>query len=516
MQKKKILLVYPAYPQNTFWSFKYALKFIRKSSTFPPLGLLTVAALLPSSWELKLVDLNIEALRDRDIDWADYVFLSAMAVQRPSAEQVIKRARKMGKPVVAGGPLFTMHFEDFTETVDHLVLGEAEVNLQEFLKDLEEGRAKKIYFPSGFADITKTPVPLFNLVKIHRYSSMNIQFSRGCPYNCEFCDIPLLYGHKPRTKTASQIIAELDALYELGWRGGVFFVDDNFIGNKRKLKSEILPALINWSKFRDYPFHFFTEASINLADDPELMDMMVEAGFDEVFVGIESPNPESLKEAHKTQNYRRNLEEAVSEIHRHGLIVQGGFILGFDNDPPGIFDAMVKFVQRTGIITAMVGLLQAPRGTKLYERLKKQGRIIKEFVANNTDFSINFIPKMDYNRLLAGYKNVVERLYSPRCLYKRLKNFMEVYQPKARAKARLSMERLRAFFRSIVVLGILDRGRIYFWKSMLKTLFKKPKLLPLTVTFQIYGYHFRKIYTQQARAIKKLLEKKNPHSQTGL
>ncbi len=503
--KKRALLVYPSYPPHTFWSFKYALKFIRKSSTFPPLGLLTVAALLPPDWEVRLVDLNIEPLRERDLLWADLVMISAMAVQRTSAEGVIRRAKALGKTVVAGGPLFTMHFEEFEDTVDHQVLGEAEVNLGRFLKDLERGKAKRIYPPMGFAELEKTPVPRFELIKIKRYASMNVQFSRGCPYNCEFCDIPLLYGHKPRTKSARQVIAELEALYHLGWRGGVFFVDDNFIGNRKKLKEEILPALIRWSRFRDYPFRFFTEASLNLSDDEELMNMMVEAGFDEVFVGIETPNPESLKEAHKTQNYRRDLLKAIEKIHSHGLVVQGGFILGFDSDPPNIFDSMVEFIQKTGIITAMVGLLQAPKGTKLYQKLKQQGRLIKEFVDNNTDFSINFIPRMDYKKLLLGYKKVVEKLYSPEGLYQRIIAFIKTYRPVARARYRLTAERLWAFIRSIFVIGIFDRGRKYYWKSLLKTLLKKPGLLPLTVTFEIYGYHFRKIYRAQARKIKEIL-----------
>ena len=500
----KALMVYPSYPE-TFWSFKYALKFIKKSSTFPPLGLLTVAAMLPRDWELKLVDLNIERLTDEDLQWADLVMISAMAVQRKSVECIIRRAKQAGKKIVAGGPLFTMHYEDFTHSVDHLVLGEAELTLPLFLEDLKKGKPERIYFPQGFADLERTPVPRFDLVKMKKYSSMNVQFSRGCPYNCEFCDIPLLYGHRPRTKSSGQIISELEALYNLGWRGGVFFVDDNFIGNKRKLKREILPELIKWSRFRNYPFHFFTEASLNLADDEELMDMMVEAGFDEVFVGIETPNPESLKEVHKTQNYRRNLLEAIEKIHKHGLIVQGGFILGFDSDPPGIFDAMVDFIQRSGIITAMVGLLQAPKGTKLYEKLKAQGRLIKEFVANNTDFSLNFIPRMDYKELVKGYKKVVDRIYSPEGIYERIKSFLNTYSPRTKARAKLTLGRIRAFIKSIFVIGLLDSGRIYYWKSLIKTFFKKPKLLPLTVTFEIYAYHFRKIYRKQAEQIRKIL-----------
>jgi len=501
---KKAILIYPEFPE-TFWSFSYALKFVRKSSTFPPLGLLTVAALLPEDWELKLIDLNIESLKDNDLAWADFVMVSAMAIQRKSAEEIIGRAKKLGKKIVAGGPLFTMHYEEFMENVDHLVLNEAEVTLKRFLDDLSEGKAKKTYSAEGFADIEKTPVPEFSLAKMKRYDSMNIQFSRGCPFNCEFCDIPLLYGHRPRTKSGSQIISELESLYNLGWKGGIFFVDDNFIGNRRKLKSEVLPAVIRWSKFRNYPYHFFTEASLNLADDEELMNMMVDAGFDEVFVGIESPNPESLKEVHKVQNYSRNIMDSIKKIHEHGLIVQGGFILGFDNDPPEIFKSMVDFIQKSGIITAMVGLLQAPKGTKLYEKLKKQGRLIKEFVDNNTDFSINFIPKMDYKKLLKGYKWVVDKIYSQKCLYERFNSFIKSYNPIAKARPKLTWGRIRAFLRSIFVIGLWGKGKRYYWKALIKTAFKKPKLFPLAVTFEIYGYHFRKIYEKQARKIKSLL-----------
>lgn len=502
--KIRALLVYPSYPE-TFWSFKYALKFVKKSSTFPPLGLLTVASLLPGYWDIKLIDLNIESLKDKDIEWADYIMVSAMAVQRKSAEEVIERAKKAGKKVVAGGPLFTMHYDEFVQSVDHLVLDEAEITLPRFLKDLESGEPEKIYFSGGFADLESSPVPRFDLIKMEKYSSMNIQFSRGCPHNCDFCDIPLLYGHRPRTKSSKQIISELEALYQLGWEGGVFFVDDNFIGNKRKLKEEILPELIKWSKFRNYPFRFFTEASLNLADDEELMNLMVEAGFDEVFIGIETPNPESLKEVHKMQNYKRDLLKAIETLHKHGLIVQGGFILGFDHDPPTIFDSMVEFIQKSGIITAMVGLLQAPKGTRLYEKLKKQGRLIKDFVENNTDFSLNFVPKMDYRDLLKGYKKVVDKLYSPEGLYQRIKSFINSYNPRQTIKHKLTKERIRAFLRSIFVIGIIDRGRFYYWKSLFKTLLKKPKLLPLTVTFEIYAYHFRKIYHKQAKQIKEIL-----------
>ncbi len=302
----KILFVYPEFP-DTFWSFKHALKFIRKKAAAPPLGLLTVASLLPTGWEKRLVDLNAENLKSGDLAWADMVFLSAMVVQRDSAREVIARCKAAGVKVVAGGPLFTQEHEQFPD-VDHFVLNEAELTLPPFLADLALGRAQRIYATHEYPDLRLTPAPRWELANLKLYSTMSIQFSRGCPYNCDFCNVTALLGHRPRTKTASQITAELDGLYALGWRQNVFFVDDNFIGNKKQLKEEILPALIGWRKGKTgMPFN--TEVSINLADDPELLRLMVEAGFDTVFIGIETPNEDSLAECGKYQNKNRILED---------------------------------------------------------------------------------------------------------------------------------------------------------------------------------------------------------------
>ncbi|MFC1954158.1 B12-binding domain-containing radical SAM protein, partial [Chloroflexota bacterium] len=406
----KILLVYPRYPE-TFWSFKHALRFVSKKAAFPPLGLLTVAAMLPGEWEKKLVDMNINALSDEDIKWANYVFISAMVVQGDSAREVITRCNELNTKVVAGGPLFTTGHEEF-EGVDHFVLGEAEVTLPSFLADLDKGCAKPIYTPDKKPDISKTPVPLWSLINMKYYSSMNIQYSRGCPFNCEFCDIIILNGHKPRTKDRHQMVNELEALYSRGWRGGVFIVDDNFIGNRKKLKAETLPAIIEWSKKKKYPFVLSTETSINLADDEELMKLMVEAGFNQVFIGVETPNEASLAECNKMQNRDRDLAASVKKIQNHGFEVQGGFIVGFDSDPVSIFRSQIDFIQRSGIVTAMVGLLNAPRGTRLYQRLKKENRLLKGFSGDNTDSSINFIPKMNYETLINGYRNILDTIYS--------------------------------------------------------------------------------------------------------
>ena len=359
----RILLVYPQYP-DTFWSFKHALKFISKKAAFPPLGLLTVAAMLPKVWEKKLIDMNITNLSGRDIKWADYVFISAMAVQKESVRYVINKCKRFNVKIVAGGPLFTTGYQEF-DGVDHFVLNEAEVTLPHFLKDLENQCAKHVYTSDRWPDIRTTPIPRWELADMARYSSLSVQYSRGCPFDCEFCDITVLNGRVPRTKDKDQLLRELDTLYVRGWRSSVFVVDDNFIGNKRKLKEEILPAIIEWMKKKKYPFALFTEASINLSDDEKLMRLMVEANFNAVFVGIETPNEESLAECGKFQNKNRDLVASVRKLQNHGLEVQGGFILGFDSDPHSIFEDQISFIQRSGIVTAMVGLLNAPPGKTL-------------------------------------------------------------------------------------------------------------------------------------------------------
>lgn len=493
----KILFAYPEYP-DTFWSFRHALKFISKKASFPPLGLLTVAAMLPPEWEKKLVDMNITPLTDEDIKWADYVFLSAMVVQKESMKEVIARCNKLGVKTVAGGPLVTTGYDEF-EGVTHFVLGEAEVTLPKFLADLAAGSPKHLYESEGRPAIDKTPVPLWRLINMKKYSSMNFQYSRGCPFDCEFCDIVLLNGHTPRTKTSEQITAEMDALYNHGWRGGVFVVDDNFIGNKKKLKEETLPTLIEWSKARKYPFAFFTEASINLADDEELMNMMAEAGFDRVFVGIETPNEESLLECNKQQNKGRDLTAAVKALQNHGFEVQGGFIVGFDNDPASIFRSQINFIQKSGIVTAMVGLLNAPRGTRLYQRLNKEGRLVSSFTGNNTDVHMNFVPKMDYNALVDGYRHIMDTIYSPKEYYERVRTFLKEYKPpKIKNKtARLKSHHLEGFFKSIWFLGIKEKGgRKYYWKLVLATLFKHPRAFPLSISLSVFGFHFRKVSEQ--------------------
>ena len=399
-----ILLIYPEFP-DTFWSFKHALKFIRKKAALPPLGLLTLAAMLPEDWSKRLVDVNVTKLTEKDLAWADCAYISAMVVQRESARKTIAKCKALGLKVIAGGPLFTSEKESFVD-VDHFVLNEAEITLPRFLEDLEKGFAKRIYETTEFCDIRETPAPMWKLADLKRYASMSIQFSRGCPFNCEFCNVTALFGHRPRIKTAEQIINELDSLYNLGWRGQIFFVDDNFIGNKKYLKTELLPALVEWQRDKK-GIPFYTEASVNLSDDEPLMEMMVEAGFDAVFIGIETPDKECLTECNKKQNKNRDLVESVKRIQRSGLQVQGGFIVGFDNDTQSIFQRQIDFIQNSGIVTAMVGLLQAPAGTKLYERLKQEGRLLGDMSGDNVDGTTNIIPRMDLEALHSGYKNIM-------------------------------------------------------------------------------------------------------------
>lgn len=487
-----VLLIYPEIP-DTFWSFKHALKFIRKKAASPPLGLLTIAPMLPSAWNKRLVDLNVRKLTKDDLGWADCALISAMTVQRESAQKTIAQCKEAGLKVIAGGPLFTTEHEQF-EAVDHFVLNEAELTLPAFLEDLAQGCAKRVYTTNDFADLRKTPAPMWELVRSGDYASMSVQFSRGCPYNCEFCNVTALFGHKPRTKSALQMIAELESLYQSGWRGGVFFVDDNLIGNRTHLKTELLPALIEWRKGKK-GFLFNTEVSINLADDEPLIQMMVKAGFDTVFIGIETPNEASLAECSKKQNMNRDLVQDVKRIQRAGLQVQGGFILGFDNDSALTFRRLTDFIQKSGITTAMVGLLQAPPGTKLYERLKQAGRLLDRISGDNVDGSTNIIPAMNLDVLRKGYKDVLQYIYSPEAYYQRVKTFLREYKP-PKIKVPLNFRHIpvntHALIRSIVRLGIVGKERFQYWKLFLWTLVRKPRSFPMAITLAIYGHHFRK------------------------
>lgn len=497
----KVLMVYPQYP-DTFWSFRHALKFISKKAAFPPLGLLTIASMLPESWDIRLIDLNTDKLRDEDIKWADLIMISSMLVQIESAKEVIKRSKEIGKKVAMGGPAITGEPEKYKD-VDYLILDEGEITIPMFLEDLEKGAQKGIYSSNEKPDITKTPLPKWSLIDMSKYSSMCVQFSRGCPFNCEFCDIVALFGRKPRTKTPEQMLKELDALYDAGWRSGVFIVDDNFIGNKKKVK-ELLHEVIKWQKEHDYPFTFLTEASVNLADDEELMDLMSAANFNKVFLGLETPSMDSLKECGKIQNATRNLSESVKIIQQHGIQVMSGFIVGFDSDDEDIFERQIRFIQQTGIVTAMVGMLVALPQTRLYYRLKSEGRLFGDAKGDNSSADINFIPKMGIDKLISGYNNILKNIYAPKNYYKRIEIFIKNYQPSARAK--LKKEDIKAFLKSIYKIGIFSKSSVYYWKLILKTIVTKARALPDAIELAIMGEHFRKVSKNCEKSLKKFLE----------
>ncbi|MBN2564667.1 MAG: DUF4070 domain-containing protein [Candidatus Eisenbacteria bacterium] len=484
------LLIYPECPE-TFWSFRHALSLIRKKSAQPPLGLLTVAAMLPEDWSLRLVDLNVAELTEEDLEWAECALVSGMIVQRESAHRVIARCKNAGLTVIAGGPLFTCEHELF-ENVDHFVLNEAEVTLPLFLSDLERGRARRVYQSDAFADLRESPAPRWGLVDLRQYASMGVQFSRGCPYDCEFCNVTQLFGHRWRTKTAAQVIAELDALYALGWRGMVPFVDDNLNANRRRLRGELLPALEKWRRNRR-GVSFSAQVTIDLADDEELMRMMVRAGFDTVFIGIETLDDANLAECNKRQNRNRDLLEDVKRIQRAGLEVQGGFIVGFDHDTPSVFERLSEFIQKSGIATAMVGLLQAPVGTDLYKRLKKEGRIRDLVSGDNADGTTNIIPRMGLSSLQEGYRKLLVDLYSPRNYYRRMRTFLREYRPRGNGPG-IEGSHIWAFFRSLYYLSMVGRERFRYPSLLLWTLLTRPRALPTAFVLAVYGYHFRKCY----------------------
>ncbi|PWD98297.1 B12-binding domain-containing radical SAM protein [Marinilabilia rubra] len=488
----KILLVYPLYP-DSFWSFKHALKFISKKAAVPPLGLITVSAMLPREWQKKLVDLNVSELETADIKWADYVFISAMYIQKKSVKDIMLKCKEQGTKMVAGGPLFTQEYNNYP-IIDHFVLNEAEITLPLFLDDLLNGTPAKVYKTDQFANLSLSPIPDFSLLQMKKYVFMNIQVSRGCPFSCDFCEITSLLGHKVRMKDSDQIIKELDELYRLKWRGSVSIVDDNFIGNKSEIKSNLLPSIKRWMQSHKYPFVFNIQSSIDLADDTELMSLMVETGLTSTFIGIETPDEESLHACHKVQNKNRNLLQSVKNIQNNGLQVSGGFIIGFDSDTPSVFQRQVEFIQKSGIVSAMVGLLNAPKNTKLYKRLETEKRLTTEASGNNTDSSMNFIPKMDYGELIRGYKQIIRNIYAPEPYYHRVRQMFVNYQQNSKMAKRINFSLISAFLKSMYIIGILNKGRIEFWKLLFWTLFKKPGLFADAITFAVYGYHFRTVY----------------------
>jgi radical SAM superfamily enzyme YgiQ (UPF0313 family) len=486
----KVLFVNPEFP-DTYWSFRHALPFEGKRCAFPPLGLLTVSALLPSSWERKLVDLNVQSLKSRDIDWADMVFVTAMLVQKDSLRQVVERCKGRGKRVVLGGPYVTTTVEELPEA-DHIFLGEAETTLPQFVEDLARGEAKRTYQASERPPLSATPLPHFQLANMKRYSAMSVQYSRGCPFSCEFCDIIEIYGRVPRTKSNQQMLAEFDALRELGWRGTVFIVDDNFIGNKKNVR-QLLPEIAKWQKANNFPFSLITESSVNLADDEPLLDNMRDAGFRRVFLGIETPVEESLKEAQKSQN-RGNLLDSVKTIQSYGMEVMAGFIVGFDNDPEDIFERQIDFIRKSAIPLAMVGLLNALPDTQLWKRLEREGRLLGEASGNNTVCTFNFKTRMDPALLIQGYQTIMRTIYSPREYYERaLDSMRRTAQEISEPQHYNLISGFTSLTRVMVRLGVLDRERKEFWRFLTQTLVRHRERFAESLRLAAMGYHFRKL-----------------------
>jgi radical SAM superfamily enzyme YgiQ (UPF0313 family) len=486
----KVLLVNPEFP-DTYWSFRHALPFEGKRSAFPPLGLLTVSALLPSDWERRLVDLNVQSLKTSDIDWADMVFTGGMLVQKDSLRQVVKRSKAQGKRVVVGGPYVTTTIEDLPDA-DQIFVGEAETTLPQFVKDLAAGVAKRRYQAVERPPLSATPLAHFHLANLKRYSAMCVQYSRGCPFSCEFCDIIEIYGRVPRTKSNQQMLAEFEALRDLNWRGTVFIVDDNFIGNKKNVR-QLLPALAAWQKQNGYPFSLLTESSVNLADDEPLLADMREAGFRRVFLGIETPVEESLKEAQKSQN-RGNLLESVKKIQSYGMEVMAGFIVGFDNDPEDVFERQIDFIRKSAIPLAMVGLLNALPDTQLWKRLKREGRLLGEASGNNTICDLNFKTHMDPATLIHGYQSIMRTIYAPREYYQRALDSMKRTAQEFVAPQHYSLvDAVTAFTRVLLKLGIIDRERKEFWRFFTHALVKHHDKVAETLRLAAMGYHFRKL-----------------------
>jgi radical SAM superfamily enzyme YgiQ (UPF0313 family) len=489
------LLIYPEFP-DTFWSFRHALKFIGKKSAFPPLGLLTISSMLPKAWRRRLVDMNVQPLTDADLEWADVVFASAMYVQKESLKAVIRLCKAEGKTVVMGGPYASMGLNDAIEA-DHVFVGEVETTFPEFLEDFERGEAKAVYQAPERPPLALTPIPDFALADLSQYSDMSVQYSRGCPFNCEFCDIIEIYGRVPRTKSNQQIVSELDELLRIGWRGEVFIVDDNFIGNKKNVRA-LMPVLAEWSVRNKYPFSFTTEASVNLADDDELLEQMRSAGFRQVFIGIETPVVESLKEAQKGQNTRRDLIDSVRHVQSYGMEVLGGFIVGFDNDPDDIFERQMDFIRESAIPVAMVGLLAAIPDTQLWRRLEREGRLIgvEDHTGSNTDCVLNFVPKMDATRLIEGYKSIIRNIYSPREYYDRsfdsLSRVTRAGSPQI-GEGGLKREDITAFARIIFALGVRDQSRREFWRFMGRVVTEHRDKIEDGLMLAALGYHFRKL-----------------------
>ncbi len=488
---------------DTFYAMKHFIHVIGKKAAYPPLGLLTIASLLPEKWSKKLVDMNVDALSTKELEWADFVFLSAMNVQEESVREIVEQCRRAKVKIVAGGPLFTHEYERFS-AIDHFVLNEAEITLPLFLEDLKQGKPQPIYKTNEFADITTSPLPAFELVNMDQYIYSIVQYSRGCPYKCDFCDVTALFGRYPRTKNSDQIIRELEAIDRQNNVRLVLFADDNLIGNKRILKNDLLPALINWRKKKKPGFFFATQLTINLADDEELMNLLLEAGFRHIFIGIETPDEKGLEESFKKQNLKRDQLDNIRKLHKAGFIISAGFIVGFDTDTTSIFQQQIDFIQQSGIPLPIVNILKAPPGTELFERMKKERRLSKRFAF--AEGETNIIPVMDEKLLYNGFIEIITNIYSPEKSYRRLIRFLSTYKiPKTFMKvpAKYGLKDIKIVLRILYLLGIKDRHRKFFWKLISWSILNKPKYLDLAILYGIMIYQMNNTYLHIKQTVKK-------------
>ena len=484
----RVLLLYPKFPQS-FWSFEKTLALVGRKSLLPPLGLITVAGLLPQEWEFSLVDRNVNQVTEIQWQWADLVLLSGMIVQKDDMLLAIQEAHDRGKRVAIGGPYATSLPEEVA-AADYLILDEGEITIPMFVEAISSGETSGKFRTEEKAAVTETPIPRYDLLDFEAYDNMSVQFSRGCPFQCEFCDIIVLYGRKPRTKEPQQLLKELDYIYELGWRGGVFMVDDNFIGNKRNVKL-LLKELKKWMKERDYPFSFDTEASVDLAKDEELLDLMAECSFKKVFLGIETPDESSLALTQKFQNTRDPLSESVDKITRSGLQVMAGFIIGFDNEKKGAGDRIVQFVEQTAIPMAMFSMLQALPNTALWHRLEKEGRLLDRGANINQTTLMNFIPTRPIEDIANEYVNGFYQLYDPKTYLDRTyRYFMKLGIPRHSGKRKIDSKSLKALSTICWRQGILRDTRWKFWHNLIRILIRNPKLVPLYLVACAYLEHF--------------------------
>jgi radical SAM superfamily enzyme YgiQ (UPF0313 family) len=492
----KVLLLSPQFPQS-FWSYDRAMELAGLKSVIPPLGILTVAALLPQDWELRFHDRNVEFETDADWDWCDLVILSAMLVQKPDFQALIQRGVRSGKKVAVGGPYPTSIPQDALAAGAHyLILDEGELTVPMFLAALAEGKPVGTFRSIEKPDVTISPLPRFDLLKMNAYFMMAIQFSRGCPFNCEFCDIITLYGRKPRTKEPAQSLAELQALYDLGWRGSLFIVDDNFIGNQRNVK-RFLKELIPWMKQHDYPFTFMTESSVNLAEDDELLQLMVEARFYAVFLGIETPDQDSLSVTRKVQNTRHPLVEACAKINQAGLLIYAGFILGFDGERAGAGDRIQSFVEQTSIPQPMLGILQALPNTALWTRLQQEQRLVEHIGVTETgdqNSLMNFKPTRPIEEIAREYVDGFWTMYDPQTYLRRcFRQCMGITVTTGSMQLmKMPLGRgLRILAQLVWHQGLRRPAlRRQFWQQFGMVLMNKPQVLNLYLGLCLTGEHF--------------------------